>query len=451
MNMLIVGNGFDLAHNMKTHYADFLDFIEEIRDRYDNHTYKKYKIDFETVKEYKTVEDILENKDKYIISEKIMPISSMFTQFMSCAAIDTFTRNVYLKNSINPHDDESRKWVKMLDSFHFREEKGYNEEAKKYNAVLTKFLDNNVWLNYYNEIYKDRSEENYREKNGWIDFESEIGKVVNLIENANINSHAVLKVSLDYSTEIEKIEEHCFLWNIVTQLKEGSCIESEEKRNQFVELLTNELEIFVYILELYLYTQEKLETHKLFNQAKMDNLKIDCLLSYNYTNTYQSIYNYKLENIDYIHGRLGEHNLVLACCDERTTDNKDTTCCKTLKKYYQRVEKGDSMEYTKWALNESKKSRLNVAAAIRGDFDKYLEETTPQHIVYIIGHSLDKTDRDILSKIIENKDMKKIVIFYYKNKKQQLSNLTDFYGDTDIINKCSNGRIEFKNMEELIS
>ena len=28
MNILIIGNGFDLAHNLPTRYLDFMDFIE---------------------------------------------------------------------------------------------------------------------------------------------------------------------------------------------------------------------------------------------------------------------------------------------------------------------------------------------------------------------------------------------------------------------------------------
>ena len=32
MNILVIGNGFDLAHQLPTSYSDFLSFCENIRD-----------------------------------------------------------------------------------------------------------------------------------------------------------------------------------------------------------------------------------------------------------------------------------------------------------------------------------------------------------------------------------------------------------------------------------
>ena len=32
MNILVIGNGFDLAHGLPTKYTDFLDFIKEFQD-----------------------------------------------------------------------------------------------------------------------------------------------------------------------------------------------------------------------------------------------------------------------------------------------------------------------------------------------------------------------------------------------------------------------------------
>ncbi len=32
MNILILGNGFDLAHKLPTSYVDFLSFVEQVQD-----------------------------------------------------------------------------------------------------------------------------------------------------------------------------------------------------------------------------------------------------------------------------------------------------------------------------------------------------------------------------------------------------------------------------------
>ena len=33
MNILVIGNGFDLAHHMPTQYSDFLDFVKAFNDQ----------------------------------------------------------------------------------------------------------------------------------------------------------------------------------------------------------------------------------------------------------------------------------------------------------------------------------------------------------------------------------------------------------------------------------
>lgn len=36
MNVLVIGNGFDLAHGLPTRYMDFLEFIEKYEEYYNN-------------------------------------------------------------------------------------------------------------------------------------------------------------------------------------------------------------------------------------------------------------------------------------------------------------------------------------------------------------------------------------------------------------------------------
>ena len=40
MNMLIIGNGFDLAHKLPTSYKDFLQFVEEANNYRYNFSFK---------------------------------------------------------------------------------------------------------------------------------------------------------------------------------------------------------------------------------------------------------------------------------------------------------------------------------------------------------------------------------------------------------------------------
>lgn len=125
MNMLIIGNGFDLAHGRPTTYGDFLNFIEQIvRTR----TYTRTKEQFE-----KTLPDLHTEVKRYILS-----------------AFETreFLLDDVANNS-NPVIDE-----------------------------LYESLDENVWYEYFRTIVR---EDKMRGKN-WIDFESEISEVIQFFD-----------------------------------------------------------------------------------------------------------------------------------------------------------------------------------------------------------------------------------------------------------------------------
>ena len=40
-NILVIGNGFDLAHHLPTQYSDFLDFVNAYKEQ-DNNVYSNF-------------------------------------------------------------------------------------------------------------------------------------------------------------------------------------------------------------------------------------------------------------------------------------------------------------------------------------------------------------------------------------------------------------------------
>lgn len=119
---------------------------------------------------------------------------------------------------------------------------------------------------------------------------------------------------------------------------------------------------------------------------------------------------------DHIHGKadinnnIESDNMVLGIDDYLNEDEKFTnTNFIEFKKYYQRLIKGTNCDYKKW-IDEINKS-----------FTK--------HNVYIFGHSLASTDRDVLLDFIENE--KTIITIYYNNSNQysdQICNLVHLIG-----------------------
>lgn len=120
----------------------------------------------------------------------------------------------------------------------------------------------------------------------------------------------------------------------------------------------------------------------------------------------------------HIHGKADinndtkSNNMVLGIDDYLKGEEKFTnTNFIEFKKYYQRLIKGTNCDYKKWIdeINQTK------------SFTK--------HNVYIFGHSLASTDRDVLLDFIENE--KTIITIYYNNSNQysdQICNLVHLIG-----------------------
>ena len=117
MNILIVGNGFDLAHGLPTKYADFLKFID---------FFYKHKAQESSGLELIAGEDI--NCYKY------------FTDLFNSKQDSEFDQYLY---------DQSRKTI----------------------HELSDLCKDNAWIKYFSEVYKSREQKG---KDGWIDFEGEI-------------------------------------------------------------------------------------------------------------------------------------------------------------------------------------------------------------------------------------------------------------------------------------
>ena len=79
---------------------------------------------------------------------------------------------------------------------------------------------------------------------------------------------------------------------------------------------------------------------------------------------------------------------------------------------------------------------------------------TDRHYVYIFGHSLDVTDKDILRELILNDNV--YTTIYYHNKEvmgQQITNLVKVIGQDELIRRTggSTKTIEFKKQAEMYS
>ena len=174
--------------------------------------------------------------------------------------------------------------------------------------------------------------------------------------------------------------------------------------------------------------------------SRISRLNIDKVLTFNYTNTYQKLYDSpKNINYDYLHGNIAEkreledNNMVLGI-DEYLTIEEQTINIDFIefKKYYQRILKKTGCKYKEW-LEE-----INI-------------NKNETHHIYMIGHSLDVTDKDILRDLILAPNVTTTIFYHSKTAyKQYISNLVKVIKQDVLIKKVygANPSIIFEKQSE---
>ena len=180
------------------------------------------------------------------------------------------------------------------------------------------------------------------------------------------------------------------------------------------------------------------------SKKDIEDNPIDHLISFNYTNTYERIYSsLDSSNCDYLHGKakvnslIDECNLVLGI-DEylsgsaRDLDNKYIR----FKKFFQRIYKKTGCEYVKWI------ERIENNPLVR-------TPNPPEHHLYIYGHSLDITDKDILSRLIRVNNMKTTIFYYSKEAyANQIANLVKVLGEETLIRMVYGNNPDIKFIQQ---
>lgn len=366
---------------------------------------------------------------------------------------------------------------------------------------LVYYIHNNFWIEYFIQCPM------YQKEN-WIDFEGEIKNVIEAFDNdicdsitkVGINDKAVRnKISNEFLkdyfiVDTDKLiqDQDVIIYEKVKD-KELNVQEYSEYINKYreenpiensasisykaiIEQLENDLNRLILALEIYLYDYvEKIEIKKkspdineiIAGLGQNDMLKI---ISFNYTHTCEKLYQKKVDikkdktNYDYLHGETlkTENNMVLGIDEYLPSDreNKDIEFI-AFKKYFQRIFKGTGCRYRDWVdiiLSRREKEKnirqqKNINEYEHIPFDYFSRDY--RHMLYIFGHSLDMTDKDVLRDLILN-DNVKTIIFYLDSDdlKSKIANLVKVIHQDELIRRTggSTKMIEFrlqKGMDEI--
>ena len=362
--VLILGNGFDLAHDLPTRYSDFLEFCKKVEEIWN---YKKWKDNAE-----QNINDFREN------SIKNWKINSMIKEGILAA---------FIGRKIESNDDGSTKITS--------DNVGLSE--------IHDCLHDNVWYDYLLELYKDHCVQG----ENWIDFESEIRFIIKTIdENKKLSTDTwqdVIKEVLKMSKN-QKLEK----FNIVLRFAEYAKKKGVSQIHiptirDFREKAFEDLERLTRALELYLLTfVEKIPIDK--KQPEISDIIPDYVITFNYTHTYERLYNKGM--VYHIHGETDENrpseenNMVLGIDEYWQEDKKDEKTYFTIfKKFAQRIQKHTGNDGYRY-LKKIKKIFKRNGKVWGGDVSTSKDHPKGVSCIYVFGHSLDVTDKDILSGFI---------------------------------------------------
>lgn len=424
MNILVIGNGFDLAHKLPTRYNDFLGFVE---------------------------------------------------RFLNIINTPQILRQGELKNT-------EKTVYKYIDHLIFNEQQLCKE--------LEQLVKDNIWIEYFlqNPMYQ---------KENWIDFENEISKVIQSLDqdmffkDGEKSELSEKMQNLSNPFLHKKYSKYTAATRTASALThgKGESITYKEIRDR----LYNDLNKLIRALEIYLTDYvEKEECNCVLPDIQEivkenvkgadgeEQIKYCKVLSFNYTNTYERLYLDKQQiqnSIDYIHGKaklfntVENNNMVLGIDEYLTDERKDReTEFIAFKKFYQRIYKETGCKYKDWVetireeyddfLQEKERIINRANEYVGNDVQRMMhrlqasavrDQKCKMHNVYIFGHSLDITDKDILRELILNENV--YTTIFYLNRDvmgQQIANLVKIIGQDELIRRTGgkSKTIEFKQQKE---
>lgn len=177
--------------------------------------------------------------------------------------------------------------------------------------------------------------------------------------------------------------------------------------------------------------------------GSIEKLNPTHILSFNYTNTYEKIYNIGCRKIEYdfihgvaVKGNADFCNMVLGIDEYLKEDERQGNIeFVEFQKYYQRMQKRTGCRYKEW--------KEQIASSRKNNKDKRVD-------LYIFGHSLDSTDKDVLREFLLNDDIVTTIFYYNQDAyERELANLVKVLGTDELLFRMygKNPRIRFEKQE----
>lgn len=401
MRILMLGNGFDLYHKLPTTYSAFLSVT------------------------------------KYLVNKK------------SFIAKDETVGNIFsaVKEKCKMIDECYKIYGDICDSIRI--------SGDNIGRIAERCRQNKWWC-YFSDVFD-------KEK-GWVDFEREIQIVIDAFSSffQNVDSiSSYSKYIYENDAEKEIISRFDFFFqhpshyilsgdrskrpnsierfndNYLTNMR-FSKTEKKVNRDLIVQELYSSLDEFSGILVDYyrLFVEDICSRISEQNPDVLNKnfAKFDTVVSFNYTNTYEVLYSESLavsEKVFHIHGSTGTKVVLGINSDENDLPRKDTTFI-LFKKFYQRAEFGTDLEFRREYY----------------EIQNQLSHDNAKNQLYVVGHSLDITDEDMIKRLFVLADQ--IIVFYHEEpeRSKYLKRLTSIFGNEGLDSLEYERQLSFRSLSE---
>ena len=413
--IIIIGNGFDLAHNLKTGYKDFIndywDTVEEgIYDKYWRLLDQQYGGGKHPLNDY---EDQFIKIGKEYDKTGVNKVCSSYKEDSPLWKLHTL---------IDEHNNDPSSNVTVTLTFtnHFFEHISHQ-------CSLVNWVD--IENEYYKALKELLQEENYQKQNESIHtLNKEFDDVKGLLEKY-----------LTRITENTELKQHQSIHNVFS-----SFIEFDEvatcKQTAFINSIFSNTYIYHDFTIDYsedpayseCLTKDEQRRYFINKNFKYDNFKKNhlapytLLLNFNYTQTAEKLYAENCFNeIINIHGELNNENnpIIFGYGDELDND-------------YERIERLQNNDF----LENIKSIRYHKTKNYRSLLEFI---ALGPYQVFIMGHSCGNSDRTLLNTLFEHDNCLSIKVFY-----RQYKDGTDNY--IDLIKNISRNFNNKPNMRDIV-
>ncbi len=412
MNILIVGNGFDLSHYLPTKYDHFMVAMGAI----ENWDEQKGEMGFDDIF------GSLYEKESYFFQ---------------------YTKAIYQTDEIKILIDQIRDLKEKLKenvwyqyfSDHVREVKTWIDFEKKIEEALNSVA---ILFDRINEIYEKKNKLELEVKSsGYIEDNNFIYLVehvccalccLRLLSKGYYDSIYDSKNGMKFNYTQEKQKNYNYLVN-------SRYIRSFEKYNLYnfedsLRDLNVSLNDLIGIFNFYLMLLGDLKLVKPLINNFGDFKEVH---SFNYTNTYRYLYSDKQE-VNFLHGKSGSNqNIVLGVSDLNN-------------EYLRKIK---AYGFTKYHQKLFKDTDYRFLTILNNNFRR-------DATIYIWGHSLDSSDENYINEIFSSDGVTYhgvTVVVYYFNEQAKfdlLANLLHILGKVKVESLMKNGWLKFEPNPDVV-